>query len=171
MCQGEPLAISLIMGQNNVFDLFVSSSLSLCMSQLLPKSLDGGSGSWWQFNISSAYIPKVGYAGYKNPQMILNFPQRDCLRTRKVSKLANKPQKTPGSSFGFRRVNRFLLLVLRAWQKQFTNMFLFLVFCFFELGVERNRNQVFVPEGYPVPVFQIFIPAESGYLAEKKETL
>ena len=34
-----------------------------------------------------AYILKVGYAGYKNPQMILNFPQRDCLRTRKLSRL------------------------------------------------------------------------------------
>ena len=32
-----------------------------------------------------AYILKVGYAGYKNPQMILNFPQRDCLRPRKLS--------------------------------------------------------------------------------------
>ena len=34
-----------------------------------------------------AYILKVGFAEYKNPQMILNFPQRDCLRTRKVSRL------------------------------------------------------------------------------------
>ena len=33
------------------------------------------------------YILKVGLAGCKNPQMILIFPQRDCLRTRKVSRL------------------------------------------------------------------------------------
>ena len=34
-----------------------------------------------------AYILKVGFAEYKNPQMILNFPQKDCLSTWKVSRL------------------------------------------------------------------------------------
>ena len=33
-----------------------------------------------------SYILKVGLAGWKNPQMILNFPQKDCLRMRKVSR-------------------------------------------------------------------------------------
>ena len=36
-------------------------------------------------NDIDTYILKVGLAGYKNPQMILNFPQRDCLRTRKLT--------------------------------------------------------------------------------------
>ena len=36
--------------------------------------------------LAYAYILKVGFAGYKNPQMILNFPQKDCLRMRKVSR-------------------------------------------------------------------------------------
>ena len=35
--------------------------------------------------ISQPYILKAGLAGWKNSQMILNFPQRDCLRTQKLS--------------------------------------------------------------------------------------
>ena len=34
---------------------------------------------------SAAYIQKAGFAGSQKPQMILNFPQTDCLRTRKLS--------------------------------------------------------------------------------------
>ena len=34
-----------------------------------------------------AYILKGGSRGSRNPQTILNFPQKDCLRTRKVSRL------------------------------------------------------------------------------------
>ena len=33
------------------------------------------------------YIQKGGSRGSRNPQTILNFPQKDCLRTRKVSRL------------------------------------------------------------------------------------
>ena len=32
-----------------------------------------------------AYILKAGFAGFQNPQTIWNFPQKDCLRTRKLS--------------------------------------------------------------------------------------
>ena len=32
-----------------------------------------------------AYILKAGFAGFQNPQTIWNFPQKDCLRTRKIS--------------------------------------------------------------------------------------
>ena len=35
--------------------------------------------------ISEAYILKTGFAGFQNPQTIWNFPQKDCLRTRKIS--------------------------------------------------------------------------------------
>ena len=31
-----------------------------------------------------AYILKAGFAGSQKPQIILNFPQKDCLRTRKT---------------------------------------------------------------------------------------
>ena len=31
------------------------------------------------------YISKVGLAGWKNPQMIWNFLQRDCLGTRMIN--------------------------------------------------------------------------------------
>ena len=34
-----------------------------------------------------AYILKGGARGARTPQTILNFPQKDCLRTRKVSRL------------------------------------------------------------------------------------
>ena len=34
-----------------------------------------------------AYIQKGGSCGCRTPQTILNFPQKDCLRTRKVSRL------------------------------------------------------------------------------------
>ena len=34
-----------------------------------------------------AYIQKGGSRGSRNPQTILNFPQKDCLRTRKLSRL------------------------------------------------------------------------------------
>ena len=34
-----------------------------------------------------AYIQKGGSRGSRTPQTILNFPQKDCLRTRKVSRL------------------------------------------------------------------------------------
>ena len=45
------------------------------------------SPQWVHLLISVTYILKVGLAGCKNPQMILIFPQRDCLRTWKVSRL------------------------------------------------------------------------------------
>ena len=32
-----------------------------------------------------SYILKAGFAGFQNPQTIWNFPQKDCLRTRKIS--------------------------------------------------------------------------------------
>ena len=32
-----------------------------------------------------SYILKAGFAGFQNPQTIWNFPQKDCLRTRKMS--------------------------------------------------------------------------------------
>merc|ERR1711989_216555 len=31
------------------------------------------------------YIQEAGFAGSQKPQVILNFPQKDCLRTRKLS--------------------------------------------------------------------------------------
>ena len=36
---------------------------------------------------TSTYILKGGFHGCRTPQTILNFPQKDCLRTRKVSRL------------------------------------------------------------------------------------
>ena len=38
-------------------------------------------------NDDYAYIQKGGSRGSRNPQTILNFPQKDCLRTRNVSRL------------------------------------------------------------------------------------
>jgi len=38
-------------------------------------------------NIIRPYILKGGSRGSRNPQTILNFPQKDCLRSRKVSRL------------------------------------------------------------------------------------
>ena len=35
--------------------------------------------------MAEAYILKTGFAGFQNPQTIWNFPQKDCLRTRKLS--------------------------------------------------------------------------------------
>ena len=35
--------------------------------------------------VQGAYILKAGFAGFQNPQTIWNFPQKDCLRTRKIS--------------------------------------------------------------------------------------
>ena len=32
-----------------------------------------------------AYIQKAGFAGSQKPQITLNFPQKDCLKTRKLS--------------------------------------------------------------------------------------
>ena len=32
-----------------------------------------------------AYILKAGFVGSQKPQIVLNFPQRDCLRTRQLS--------------------------------------------------------------------------------------
>ena len=42
---------------------------------------------FWQLCPSCAYILKGGARGARTPQTILNFPQKDCLRTRKVSRL------------------------------------------------------------------------------------
>ena len=41
---------------------------------------------WWG-NMTWPYILKGGSRGSRNPQTILNFPQKDCLRSRKVSRL------------------------------------------------------------------------------------
>ena len=38
----------------------------------------------WKVKVK-AYILKAGFAGFQNPQTIWNFPQKDCLRTRKIS--------------------------------------------------------------------------------------
>ena len=37
------------------------------------------------FTRSNPYILKAGFAGFQNPHTIWNFPQKDCLRTRKLS--------------------------------------------------------------------------------------
>ena len=37
--------------------------------------------------MTNPYIQKGGSRGSRTPQTILNFPQKDCLRTRKVSRL------------------------------------------------------------------------------------
>ena len=40
---------------------------------------------WLLTIVKFSYILKAGFAGFQNPQTIWNFPQKDRLRTRKIS--------------------------------------------------------------------------------------
>ena len=132
----------------NEFNLFVSTSLSLCMSQFLPKSLNGSTGSWTIENLNYWWAKEKNSQNkynfrniHWNIQVVLGFLVKlwnwflsSWVKPKLVPVWVSfvwnpnfnhdfNPSKIwniPGSSLGFRRVNRFFLLVLRACQKWFS---------------------------------------------------
>ena len=66
--------------------------------------------------IECSYILNAGFAGFQNPQTNWNFPQKDCLRTQKISILQYVRNKGAPLHqtliFGFKQRNRLVYFKL-----------------------------------------------------------
>ena len=78
----QVIIVTNMMEMTIMVEMIIMVEICFPLSLLMQIDID-----WYLFDGSRSYIQKGGSRGCRTPQTILNFPQKDCLRTRKVSRL------------------------------------------------------------------------------------